>query len=235
MRCPYCGRANLDTARYCVSCGRDISSQKPPNQRAVTQTPPTPQRPPTQMPQRPPYQPTRPVQQSIRPVQQPRATQPTPPQQVTPPKAPPVTKQWSSTTVPDISIQVTPAPEPPAPFPPKTIAQLQALEQGSLPYTLINDTAGHGKKRIVRISYQRCAPWQQVATLLKAFKEYDEQKFDTIVLQGVLEKETDVYQYTNGQLVFDRNVRLGSQTINRYQIETGNGYASDSVRIVLSD
>jgi len=112
---------------------------------------------------------------------------------------------------------------------------LQALEQGSLPYTLINDAAGYGKKRIVRISYQRCAPWQQVATLLKAFKEYDEQKFDTIVLQGVLEKETDFYQYTNGQLVFDRNVRLGSQTLDRYQIETGNGYASDSVRIVLSD
>jgi len=222
MRCPYCGRANLDTARYCVSCGRDISSQKYPNQPTVTQTPP--------IPPRPPYQP-------IRPVQQPRVTQPKPtsPQQVTPPKAPPATKQWSSTTVPDISIQVTPAPEPPIPFPPKTIAQLQALEQGSLPYTLINDAAGYGKKRIVRISYQRCAPWQQVATLLKAFKEYDEQKFDTIVLQGVLEKETDFYQYTNGQLVFDRNVRLGSQTLDRYQIETGNGYASDSVRIVLSD
>jgi len=115
------------------------------------------------------------------------------------------------------------------------MAQLQALEQGALPYTLINDTASYGKKRSVRIIYQRCAPWQQVATLLKAFKEYDEQKFDTIILQGVLDKETDVYQYTNGQLVFDRNVRLGSQTINRYQIETGNGYGSDSVRIVLSD
>jgi len=115
------------------------------------------------------------------------------------------------------------------------MAQLQALEQGALPYTLINDAASYGKKRIVRIIYQRCAPWQQVATLLKAFKEYDEQKFDTIVLQGVLNKEADVYQYTNGQLVFDRNARLGSQTINRYQIETGNGYASDSVRIVLSD
>lgn len=74
-----------------------------------------------------------------------------------------------------------------------------------------------------------------MATLLKAFKEYDEQKFDTIILQGVLDKEADVYQYTNGQLMFDRNVRLGSQTINRYQIETGNGYGSDDVRVVLSD
>lgn len=202
-----------------------MSSQTPPNQRTATQ--------PTQ---RPAHQPTHPGQRPL--VPQPQRspiTPPTPPQSVTPPKPPSVTRQRSSAIVPDFSTQVAPAPEPPAPFPPKTMAQLQALEQGTLPYTLIDDAASYGKKRIVRIIYQRCAPWQQVATLLKAFKEYDEQKFDTIVLQGVLNKEADVYQYTNGQLVFDRNVRLGSQTINRYQIETGNGYSSDSVRIVLSD
>jgi len=228
MRCPYCRGANLDTAKYCVSCGRDMSSQTPPNQRTATQ--------PTQTPQRPSYQPTRLGQRP--PVPQPQRSPITPPispQPLTPPKAPLVTRQRSFIPIPDTSIQVIPAPEPPAPFPPKTMAQLQALEQGALPYTLINDAASYGKKRIVRISYQQCAPWQQVATLLKAFKKYDEHKFDTIVLQGVLNKEADVYQYTNGQLVFDRNVRLGSQTINRYQIETGNGYTSDSIRIVLSD
>ncbi len=115
------------------------------------------------------------------------------------------------------------------------MADLQVLEQEALPYTLMSDTASYGKKRIVRILYQRCAPWQQVATLLKAFTQYNEQQFDTIVLQGILNQETDIYQYTNGQLVFDRNVRLGSQTINRYQIETENGYTNNSIRIVLSD
>jgi hypothetical protein len=36
-------------------------------------------------------------------------------------------------------------------------------------------------------------------------------------------------------LIYDRAVRLGGQTNNRYQIETGNGFEVDSVRIVLSE
>jgi len=113
--------------------------------------------------------------------------------------------------------------------------QLQALEQGALNYTLVSDAASDGRKKIVRITYARCTPWQQVATLLKACKEHQEERFDTIIVQGVLAQDPDSYSFTNGQLVFDRNVRLGSLTTNRYQIETGNGYESDSVRIVLTE
>ncbi len=75
----------------------------------------------------------------------------------------------------------------------------------------------------------------QVATLLKAFNEYQSDEFETIIIQGVREQDTSPYVYTNGQLVFDRNTRLGSQLLSRYQIETGDGMSSDSVRIVLSE
>jgi len=128
-----------------------------------------------------------------------------------------------------------PAPEPPAPFPPRTMEQLQALEQGALNYTVVSDTASDGRKKIVRITYARCVPWQQVATLLQACKEHQEERFDTTIVQGVPAQDPNSYSFTNGQLVFDRNVRLGSLTTKRYQIETGNGYESDSVRIVLTE
>src|SRR5215471_18269193 len=128
-----------------------------------------------------------------------------------------------------------PPPESPAPFPPRTMDQLQALEQGALNYDVVSNTVSDGRKKIVRITYARCAPWQQVATLLKACKEHQEERFDTIIVQGVLAQDPNSYSFTNGQLVFDRNVRLGSLTTNRYQIETGNGYESDSVRIVLTE
>jgi len=127
-----------------------------------------------------------------------------------------------------------PPPEPPAPFPPRTLTQLQALEQGALAYAVINSTVGDGRKKIVRIVYAKGVAWQQVATLLKAFKEQQEERFDTIIIQGVLEQDILAYAFTNGQLVFDRKVRLGDLTTNRYQIETGNGFESDSIRIVLS-
>lgn len=128
-----------------------------------------------------------------------------------------------------------PPPEPSAPFPPRTIAQLQALEQGALAYAVVSSTVGDGRKKIVRIAYPKGVPWQQVATLLKAFKEQQEERFDTIIIQGVLEQDTLAYTFTNGQLVFDGQVRLGDLTTNRYQIETGNGFESDSIRIVLSE
>ncbi len=126
------------------------------------------------------------------------------------------------------------APEPPAPFPPSTTAELQALEQGALAYSVVESAIGDGRKKIVRIVYPRGVAWQQVATLLKAFHEQQEKDFDTILIQGVLEQDTSVYAFTNGQLRFDRNVRLGGMTTDRFQIETGNGFESDSVRIVLS-
>ena len=115
------------------------------------------------------------------------------------------------------------------------MAQLQALEEGALPYTKVNETVADGRKKIVRIVYPRVVAWQQVATLLKAFKEQQEARFETIIIQGAFAQDPTAYAYTNGQLVFDRNVRLGSLTTNRYQIETGNGFESDSVRIVLTE
>lgn len=112
----------------------------------------------------------------------------------------------------------------------------KALEQGALAYTIVEDTETVGRKRIVRILYARCAPWQQMATLLKALKEQHVDKFNTTIIQGSYTQErTTVYGFTNGQLQFDRNVRLGSQTMNRYQVETGNGFEADSIRIVLSE
>jgi hypothetical protein len=112
---------------------------------------------------------------------------------------------------------------------------LQALEQGALPYSVVDSTIGDGRKKIVRIVYAKGVPWQQVATLLKAFKEQQEENFDNIIIQGVPGQDANIYSFTNGQLTFDRNVRLGSMTTNRYQIETGNGYESDSLRIVLTE
>ncbi len=128
-----------------------------------------------------------------------------------------------------------PAPEPPAPFPPHTIAELQALEQGALPYTVVESNMGDGHKKTVRIAYAKCVAWQQVATLLKACKDLQEAQLETVLIQGVLDGGTGVYNFTNGQLRFDRNVRLGGLTTNRYQVETGNGFEIDSVRIVLND
>ncbi len=113
--------------------------------------------------------------------------------------------------------------------------QLKTLEQGALNYSLVHEEESVGRKKIVRILYQRCTPWQQVATLLKALQEQQSDKFNTIIIQGVHGQENSVYGFTNGQLQFDRNVRLGSQMMNRYQIDTGNGFEIDSVRIVLSE
>jgi len=100
---------------------------------------------------------------------------------------------------------------------------------------VVSNDVADGRKKIVRIAYAKGIGWQQVATLYKAFKEQQEEQFTTILIQGVSEQDTSVYAFTNGQLQFDRGVRLGSLTMNRYQIETGNGFESDSVRIVLSE
>jgi len=158
-----------------------------------------------------------------------------------------VTQRRRAPTMPSQSIQTPiqpeapmvppepPPPEPPSQFPPHTVEQLQALEQGALAYTVVQSAVGDGRKKIVRIVYPKGVAWQQVATLLKAFKEQLEDRFDTIIIQGVLEQDTQVYAFTNGQLVFDRGVRLGGLIVNRYQIETGNGFETDSVRIVLTE
>lgn len=113
--------------------------------------------------------------------------------------------------------------------------QLKTLGQGALNYSMVREEESVGRKKTVRILFQRCVPWQQVATLLKALKEQQSDKFNTIIIQGLYGQENSIYGFTNGQIQFDRNVRLGSQVMDRYQIETGNGFETDSVRVVLSE
>jgi len=218
MRCPYCGGFNTDQANFCASCGRDLKPFPPPNQQRQGAPPPSQGR-PTSIPQSPQQQ----AQQT--PVTQ-RRRAPTVPSQ--PAQA---TRQHEAPVMPP----EPPPPQPPSQFPPRTVEQLQALEEGALTYTVVHSAVGDGRKKIVRIVYPKGAGWQQVATLHKAFKEQLEDRFDTIIIQGVLEQDTQVYAFTNGQLVFDRGVRLGGLIVNRYQIETGNGFESDSLRIVLTE
>ncbi len=214
MRCPYCGGLNADQANFCARCGRDLKAFPPPNQQRQG-FPPPPQGRPTTLPQ-PPQQ-----QQS----QQAQVTQ-----RRRPPTMPSQPVQVSRQQ----EIPVRP-PEPPSQFPPHTVEQLQALEEGALSYTVVHSAESDGRKKIVRIVYPKCAGWQQVATIYKAFKEQLEDGFDTIIIQGVFVQDTEEYDFTNGQLIFDRGVRLGGLILNRYQIETGNGLETDSVRIVLTE
>ncbi len=223
MRCPYCGATNPDRAAYCEHCLRDLKQQPPPNQ-----YPPNQQRQgaPSPLQGRPTNIPRTPQQQPLQAPSTQRRRAP-----VTPPQTTQTTVQPELPVVPP----EPPPPEPPAQFPPRTVEQLQAFEQVALAYTVVNSTVSNGRKKIVRIVYPKGVSWQQVATLLKAFKEQQEDRFDTIIIQGVLEQDTQAYAFTNGQLVFDRNVRLGSLITNRYQIETGNGFERDSIRIVLTE
>ncbi len=223
MRCPYCGGINTDRVAYCVYCGRDLKPQPPPNQ----------------------YPPSQQRQGGSPPLQGHSTNMPPPPQQQA--QQAPVLQRRRAPAIPSQSTHTTiqpqapivppepPPPEPPTQFPPSTVEQLQALELGALAYTVVHSAVGDGRKKIVRIIYPKGVAWQQVATLLKAFKEQLEDRFDTIIIQGVLEQDTQVYAFTNGQLVFDRGVRLGGLIVNRYQIETGNGFETDSVRIVLTE
>ena len=234
MRCPYCNALNAERATFCSHCGRDLTKTQ---QSSQSQQPQNPSTRPTQLysppssstqppyPQRPYTQPAPPVQtQSARPTQ----TRPT----TVPPAQPaPATRPTQTTRV----AEPVKAPELPAQFPPRTLEQLQALEPGAMPYTVVDEAIGNGRKRIVRISYRHCSAWQQVATLLKAFKEQSSGKYDTTIIQGVVTNTALPYAFNNGQFTFDRNVRLGSQLINRYVIETGTGLESDSLRIVLQD
>jgi hypothetical protein len=240
MRCPYCGGLNADQAQFCRYCGRSFGPPTSPGQPASRQTPP--QRPPYQQPQGPAYSPPRPPQQ-ITPVQAPSYRRPDPNPPAPPAPAEPQyaanvrrRRQSAPATAPaTLAPTAPPAPELPAPFPPRNMDQLRALEPGALAYTLLRDEIDIGHKKIIRIAYPRCSAWQQVATLLKAFREYQTEQFNTIVIQGVVDQDSSVYAFSNGQLWFDRHVRLGSQLINRYQIETGTGLESDSVRIVLAE
>jgi hypothetical protein len=216
MRCPYCGGYNADQANFCARCGRDLKVFLPPNQQRQNFPPPSQGRPTTLPPS--PQQEQAQVTQRRRPP-----TVPSQPSQVT--RLP---------QVPTVPPEPQP-PDPPSQFPPQSVEQLRALEEGALAYTVVHSAVGDGHKKIVRIVYPKCVNWQQVATLHKAFKEQLEDGFDTIIVQGVLAQDTEVYDFTNGQLEFDRGVRLGDLILNRYQIETGNGFEADTVRIVLTE
>lgn len=221
MRCPYCGKFNVDQAVYCVSCGRDMRTQVKPV--AGQQTP-------YQQPRPAPGQQGRPVPapgQQGRPVAAPQGRPGASPAPQTQQALQQSRRQAPAPPPP-------PAPDPPAPFPPHTIAELQALEQGALSYRVVDTSTGDGHKKIVRIVYAKGVAWQQVATLLKACKEQQEAQLETVLIQGFHEGETSLYNFTNGQLCFDRNVRLGDKITNRYQIDTGNGFETDSVRVVLN-
>lgn len=109
------------------------------------------------------------------------------------------------------------------------------LTAGAQPYTVVGSNVGNGQRKIVRIAYALCASWQQAATLLKALQEQQDEKCNAIIVQGVLPQQPNVYAFTNGQLQFDRGVRLGGQVNNRYVVETGNGFESGATRFVLNE
>ncbi len=237
MRCPYCGTTNGDQAKYCVHCGRDMSiglKTPPTNRPQPPNQPPSSSSQPSQRYPAPPAQPQSSYQPSGgRPgqVTQGRAMPPVPPQQ-------PQQSQQSQSFArsrPQPTPASAPEPPAPAPFPPKNVQQLKALEQGALAYNVLNTTTNAMWKKTVRIAFPRCAPWQQVATLLKALEEQLSTDHETFVVQGVLPHDSDVYGFTNGQITFDRHARLGSQTMVRYLVETNDGFASDAVRVVLTE
>ncbi|HXR66774.1 MAG TPA: hypothetical protein VN729_12655 [Ktedonobacteraceae bacterium] len=233
MRCPYCGGLNQERAAFCVSCGRDLRRPLP-----------NAQPPRSQAPQQPVY-PANPTNQpanrgASQPTQQPRPAAPAP-TRTAQPAAPasrrsPAPAARASVPPPFQAPAPLSAPEAPGPFPPRTMAQFNALlVPGVQPYTVVESSLVGGKKKLVRIAFSPSAGWQQAVTLLQALRDLPDEKLDTIIVQGVWTQQPDVYAFTNGQLQFDRNVRLGGQLNNRYIVETGNGFASDSVRFVLNE
>jgi hypothetical protein len=235
MRCPYCGGLNQERALFCVNCGRDLRRAQPNTQ---------PQRPPTQAPQQSGHPTNQPNHQRAGSSAQPQhsgypAQAPRPQAQAAP--AANTRRQPASTNRPPAIAPLVlppppPEPEAPAPFPPRTMAHFEALlASGTQTYTIAESHIENNQRKVVTIAYPRCANWQQAATLLKALKENQEERYSTIVIRGIFPQQQDAYAFTNGQLQFDRNVRLGSQIGKRYMLETGNGYAADSLRCVLNE
>lgn len=225
MRCPYCGGLNQERAVFCVNCGRDLRRAQQNVQ---------PQRPPAQTPQQPGYSTNQPNRGANQPVQPSHPAQPQTQATAAASRRQPTAASRTSAPTPFIPAPPAPEPEPPGPFPPRTLAQFTALLPGCQAYTVTESHVENGRK-IVSIVYPRCANWQQAATLLKALKEHQEEKYATTVVRGTFVQRQDVYEFTNGQIQFDRGVRLGARICNRYTLETGNGYSVDSIRFVLNE
>ena len=247
MRCPYCGGINQDRAAFCVNCGRDLTRPLPPNNQPQRQQHYQPARPGAAPQGRPVNAPNQQAYRAPAPPAQPQQSHAPAPQR---PQAQPQTSAGTGRRQPTVSspaqepanplqsvFSAPPAPEPPGPFPPHTMPQFEALlTAGSQAYTVVENEVGDGKKQMLSIAYGACAGWQQAATLLKALKEQQNAKCDTVIIQGVIPSQPNASSgFTNGQLQFDRNVRLGGSVSNRYIVETGNGFASDSVRFVLNE
>jgi hypothetical protein len=224
MRCPYCGGLNRDQSTFCVNCGRDMRigppRQQPPSQTVVNAPNSSTQRGhPTQ---------ANPPQRGNAPVALPRPTSQPVPSSRRQPTA-------SYVQAPPAPV-LPPEPEAPGPFPPRTLSQFEALAaSGAQPYTVVASSIGNGKRKTVRIAYPKCAHWQQAATLFKALKEQQDETSSAIIIQGVWPQQPDVYDFTNGQVQFERNVRLGAQIGNRYIVETADGYEFGAVRFVLNE
>ncbi|QBD81246.1 hypothetical protein EPA93_36825 [Ktedonosporobacter rubrisoli] len=216
MRCPFCGMFNRDDAAYCTRCGRDLVPGYPPGQTTQGQPP--------RRPAGPNYAPPANRQQAPRPPS-------VPPIQAGPVRSGPGSR---AKTVPEPP-RAFKGQEAPQSFPPHTTAQLKELESLALPYTRISDEESNGHKKIVRIQYQACPAWNQVATLWKALNDVKDDNFATTLIQGFTQPGRALYSFNNGQLQFDHGVLLGSQRINRYIFDTGSGFEGDAVRIVLSE
>ncbi len=220
MRCPYCGGINQDDSTFCVNCGRDM------------RVPVSPRTPNGSVPGRPGRVSNQPVQGGRSAVPPLPGPPPIPPRVVSPP--PVITNRYQGGVSPVQVVEVV-YPEPPGPFPPSTMVQFEKLLSGAQEYKFVENELGDGRKKIVTITYQRCAHWQQAATLFKALREYQDKKFDVIVIRGIEPSQQNAYGFTNGQLEFDRNVHLGGKISNRYIVETDNGFTSGAVRFVLNE
>jgi hypothetical protein len=229
MHCPYCGGLNADEAAFCSRCGRDLKV-KAPARSSIPQQAGLPPAPPVR-----PQNSVQPGRPQVQPVQFPGAPAAYPQRSGVsgvPLHVPlPLADAFGSATT-----KIITGPDAPAPFPPHTIAHLRALEVGALEFTEVSEeTIVTGGKKIIRILYPRCIHWQQVATLLKASRKYQSEKYSSLIIQGFYNQDMNVYAFNNGQLIYDRGVRLGSQILNRYRIDTGTGFEGEAARIVMAD
>lgn len=247
MRCPYCGEPNNNaSASFCIRCGRDLKTgaQVRPRQRSFqpVQGAPAPRDmgQPGPGPYYAPAPPQMPNSVAISmPANIPGQRQPGKPVQAgrtARPKVSPgqVVRHEELNLLTPIMAPVQ-GPQAPESFPPRTFAQLIALEKEALDYKVLNDDLGYGPKKIIKIEFARSVPWLQVATLLNALSKYRSTSSDTIIIQGSYPQSSNLYDFSNGQLQYDHNVRLGSQLLDRYLIDSGTGLESDGVRIVFTE